>query len=109
MSNPYARNNPKLEWMTYKAKLERKWRAGDEDAGKELHAIIVEETGLLYQKPRGTLDPKERLHLDVMKKLFNKGDDTFFTKADWLYITSGQVKPMYTRSAFGDDAVAATG
>ena len=41
------------EWLCYKAKLEKKMREGDESVGKELHDIIVEETGLLYQKPRG--------------------------------------------------------
>lgn len=87
-----------LEWMKYKAKLERQWRGeGNENAAKELHDIIVEETGLLYQKPGELKTPKERFHLKVMRDLFCKGDQSMFSEADWDFITSGQVEPMYTK------------
>lgn len=95
----------RLQWMNYKAKLERAWRAGDEDAGKELHDIIVEETGLLYQRPRQSWSPKERHHLKVMKGLFTDGAQDMYTKADWNYITSGNVTALYTRGLFDNATV----
>ena len=86
------------EFMHYKADLERKASMGDESAAKELHDIIVEETGLLYQKPNGLKTPGERKHLRVMESLFNSRWNDTYTPEDWAYITSGNVKPMYTRS-----------